>query len=252
MTKKEKNIIMSNFKNYLPYLEILAGFLGSILILFLIFDNWLFPALIKNKEVVEVPYIVGKKLEDAIMVLQNKNLEYVVVAKQSSEKYPADYIIKQIPNAGTKVKESRQILLTISKGTETTTVPYLVGKELGYAKNQLQQNELQSGNIYFEPNDSIPNNVIIRQNPSSGREVALGSTVDLVVSSGGSNIVLVPDLLGKTYNEAESIILELGLRIGEVYYLKNETYLPNTIFKQTPNPKDSTKKGFQVNLFIAK
>lgn len=243
---------MSDFKKYLPYLEILAGFLGSILILFLIFDNWLFPALIRNKEVVEVPYIVGKKLEDAIILLQNKNLEYVVVAKQSSDKYPADYIIKQIPNAGTKVKESRQILLTISKGTETTTVPYLIGKELGYAKNQLQQADLQTGNIYFEHNDSIPNNVIIRQNPSSGKDVAIGSIVDLVVSSGGSNVVLIPDLLGKTYNEAEAILIELGLRIGEVNYLKNETFLPNTIFKQTPNPKDTTKKGMPVNLFIAK
>lgn len=252
MTKKEKNIIMSNFKKYLPYLEILAGFLGSILIIFLILDNWLFPALIRNKEVVEVPYIIGKKLEDAIMVLQSKNLEYVVVAKQSSDKYPADYIIKQIPNAGTKVKESRQILLTISKGTELTTVPYLVGKELGYAKNQLQQSELQTGNIYFEQNDSIPNNVIIRQNPTAGKEVALGTSVELVVSSGGSNLVLIPDLIGKTYNEAESIILELGLRVGEVNYVKNETFLPNTIFKQTPNPKDSSQKGFPVNLFIAK
>lgn len=243
---------MSNFKKYLPYLEILAGFLGSILILFLIFDNWLFPALIRNKEVVEVPYIVGKKLEDAITLLQNKNLEYVVVAKQSSDKYPADYIIKQVPNAGTKVKESRQILLTISKGTETTTVPYLIGKELGYAKNKLQQADLQTGNIYFEQNDSIPNNVIIRQNPSSGRDVAVGSMVDLVVSSGGSNVVLIPDLLGKTYNEAEAILIDLDLRIGEVHYLKNETFLPNTIFKQTPNPKDTSKKGRSVNLFIAK
>lgn len=243
---------MSNLKTYLPYLEVLAGFLGSILILFVLFDNWIFPAIIKNKEVVEVPNLVGKKLEDAITILQSKNLDYAVVAKQSSEKYPKDFIIKQIPNAGTQVKESRQILLTLSKGTETITVPYLVGKELGYAKNQLQQSELQVGNIYFEQNDSIPNNVIIRQNPSSGKDVAIGSSVDIVVSSGGSNIVVVPDLLGLTKPEAEAIIEQLGLKIGEVYYLKNETYLPNTIFKQTPNPKDSARKNTPVNLFIVK
>jgi len=252
LTKKDRKIIMSDLKKYLPYIEVLAGFLGSLLILFLIFDNWIFPALIKNKEIVEVPYLVGKKLEDAIMVLQSKNLDYIIVGKQSSDKYPADFVIKQIPQAGTKVKESRQILLTISKGTETTTVPYVIGKELGFAKNLLQRSDLQVGNIYFEQNDSIPSNVVISQNPSSGREVAIGSLVDLVVSSGGSRTVIVPDLMGKTYSEAEAILEELGLRIGEVNYIKNETYLPNTVFKQYPIPKDTAYKGQAVNLFIAK
>lgn len=252
MTKKDTKIIMSELKKYLPYIQVLSGFLGSILILFLLFDNLIFPALIKSKEIVEVPYLVGKKLEDAILVLQSKNLEYVVVGKQSSDKYPADFVIKQIPPAGTKVKESRQILLTISKGTETTIVPYVVGKELGFAKNLLQRSDLQTGNIYFEQNDSIPNNVIISQNPSSGREVAVGSIVDLVVSSGGSRIVIVPDLMGKTYTEAEMILEELGLKIGEVNYIKNETYLPNTVFKQFPNPKDTLLKGQAVHLFIAR
>ena len=252
MTKKDRKIIMSDLKKFLPYLEVLAGFLGAILLLFVIFDNWIFPALIRNKEIVEVPYLVGKKLDDAILVLQSKKLEYVVVGKQNSDKYPADYIIKQIPPAGTKVKESRQILLTISKGTETTFVPYLIGKELGFARNLLQRSDLLVGNIYFEQNDSVPNNVVISQNPSSGKEVAVGSSVDLVVSSGGNNIVIVPDLMGKTYTEAEAILEELGLRLGEVNYIKNETYLPNTVFKQYPNPKDTLHKGKSVHLFIAK
>lgn len=243
---------MSNFKNYLPYIEVLAGFLGSILLLFVIFDNWLLPALIRDKEIVEVPNLVGTKLQDAISILRNKNLDYTIVGKQNSDKYPADYIIKQIPNPGTKVKESRQILLTISKGAEVTYVPYLIGKEISYAKNRLAQSDLQLGNIYFEPNDSVPNNIVIRQNPHSGAEVAVGSFVDLTVSTGGSRIILAPDLIGKTYGEAQAILEELDLNLGEVYFVKNETFLPNTVFKQYPNARDTVAKGASINLYIAK
>ncbi|HRT68349.1 MAG TPA: PASTA domain-containing protein, partial [Bacteroidota bacterium] len=106
------------FKKLLPYLEVLAAFLGAVLIIFLIFDNWILPSIVKDRKIVKVPNVVGMPSNTAINLLNENGLDYTIVSQQYNETYPKDYVIKQIPAPGTKVKESRQVLLTLSKGKE--------------------------------------------------------------------------------------------------------------------------------------
>ena len=243
---------MSKFKAVLPYIQILAGFLGSLLLLFLIFDNWVLPAVINDKKVVKVPRLIGLSYESAIAKLEENNLSYSVVAKQFNVKFPENYVIKQIPSEGSEVKETRQILLTLSKGSEKTQVPYLVGKEQSYAINQLLDSDLEKGSILYEENDSIPAGVVIRQNPSGGRMINYGESVDLVISSGGIKLVEIPDLAGKSLAEAEVTLAQYNLKIGQILYIKNETFLPNTVFRQQPTAGDSVSEGSLINVFITK
>jgi serine/threonine-protein kinase len=239
-------------KQALPYIEVLAGFLGTILILFIVFDNWILPSMVKDRKVVEVPKLISMKFDDATELLRSVGLDYTVVSQQYNENYPKNYVIKQNPSPGTKVKESRQILLTISKGIESVSVPYLINKQETNAKNELINAELNIGNIVYEMNDSIPKGVVIRQNPSAGAKVGYNANVDLVISSGGEDAILVPDLHGKSFNEAQIILGEVGLRLGEVSYQKNETFIPNTIIKQIPAKGDTVHAGTLINIYISK
>ncbi len=243
---------MSKFKTILPYIQILAGFLGSLLLLFIIFDSFILPAVINEKQVVKVPKLIGLTYESAIAKLEENNLSYSVVAKQFNAKYPENYVIQQIPSEGSEVKETRQILLTLSKGTGKTQVPYLIGKEQSYAINTLQDSELEKGTILYEVNDSIPSGVVIRQNPGGGQMINYGESVDLVISSGGIKLIEIPDLTGKSITEAEITLAHYNLKIGQVTYIKNETFLPNTVYKQHPDTGDSVATGTLINIFITK
>lgn len=239
-------------KKYLPYIQVLASFIAAIIILFIIFDNWILPSIVRDRKIINVPNIVGMKYDDAVQTLVSMNLDYKIVAKQNNDKYPKDYVIKQTPPAGTQVKESRQILLTISIGQVSITVPYVINKQETYAKNDIQNSELVIGNVNYVNNDSIPKGVVISQNPPPGRNVPYNTSVDLTISLGPENILLMPDLVGKTYSEAQSNLNVLGLTIGEVSYLKNETFLPNTVIKQIPHSGDTVKKNTPVNLILSK
>jgi serine/threonine-protein kinase len=241
-----------NYKKYLPYIQVLAGFLGTLLLLFIIFDNWILPSLVRDRKIVNVPNLVGMKIDDATKLLISKDLDYKVVAEQYNENYPKDIVIRQNPNAGIQVKESRQILLTISKGKESSAVPYLINKQEGYAKNDIQNAQLSIGNITYQNNDSIPKGIVISQNPSPGKAVPYYSNVDLVISLGAEDILLMPNLVGKNYSEAQSTLNVLGLQIGEVNYMKNETFLPNTILKQNPRSGDTVRKNTIVTLILSK
>lgn len=239
-------------KKTLPYIEVFAGFMGTILILFIIFDNWILPSMVKDRKVVEVPKIVGLKFDDAVEKLRSFGLEFSVVSQQFNENYPKDFIIKQNPSPGTKVKESRQILLTLSKGIEAVSVPYLINKQETTARNEILNAELNIGNILYELNDSIPKGIVMKQHPSAGSKVAYNTGIDLIISSGGIDALLVPDLSGKSFNEAQILLQEVGLRLGEVTYQKNETYIPNTIIRQVPAKGDTAHRGALINIYISK
>ncbi|HOV92184.1 MAG TPA: PASTA domain-containing protein [Candidatus Kapabacteria bacterium] len=239
------------FKKLLPYLEVLAAFLGAVLIIFLIFDNWILPSVVKDRKIVKVPNVVGMPSSTAINLLNENGLEYAIVSQQNNETYPKDYVIKQVPAPGTEVKESRQVLLTLSKGKENTSAPNVIGQYESYARSMISNAELNVGNISYQKNDSIPKGIVISQNPPPNSTVSLNGYIDLVISEGAEEKVIIPDLTGKSLNDAENILSDIGLKVGDVSYIRSETFLPNTIVRQSPLPGENVVKGAAVNLVIS-
>jgi serine/threonine-protein kinase len=62
-------------------------------------------------------------------------------------------------------------------------MPLLIGKDLGEAKKELENNKLNLGSVDFKSSDA-KKNTVIDQNPKPGAEVEEGSSVNLIVSSG--------------------------------------------------------------------
>lgn len=240
------------FKKILPYLEVFAAFVGVVLIIFLIFDNWVLPSVVKDREIVKVPNLVGMPSSNAIELLSENGLEYAIVSQQYSETYPKDYVIKQVPAPGTQVKESRQVLLTLSKGRENTNAPNVIGQYESYARSMISNADLNIGNITYQKNDSIPKGVVISQSPSPNSIVSIGGYIDLIISEGPEERVIVPDLTGKSLSEAENLLLEINLLLGEISYTRSETFLPNTIVRQSPQAGENVVKGTAINIVISR
>jgi len=75
---------------------------------------------------------------------------------------------------------------TITWGTHptTSTVPNIVGMTQEEGENAIEEAILVSGEITEEYNETVAIGIIISQNPVAGTEVALGSSVNFVVSLG--------------------------------------------------------------------
>jgi|GEM_PF-1830492 len=132
------------------------------------------------KEIVEVPELIGKKLDMAQYLIRSANLKTGNIVKQVSDK-KVDIVLNQDPKAGTKVVEGEQVDLIIST-TEALKVPDVTGKHVNMARTILESKELRIGRI-IKRTSTLVTGIIIAQNPEAGTDAEPGMSVDLVLAS---------------------------------------------------------------------
>lgn len=243
---------MKSFKGIYPYLIVLSVFILTLIIAVVIVNSFILPTIIGQKASIKLPNMIGKKIEDAKVILNQNSLKIEKITEQYSENYPAGIVINQIPKPFQYVKEGRAISLIVSKGAETLTVPYLVGKPLRTARIDLMNLGLNIGDIVYEYSETYGIDTIISQKISSGKEVPFGSNVDVVVSKGTELMVVVPQLSLLPLEEAQNILVESKLQVGNITYIKNETFQPNTVINQTPAAGLLLKENSFIDLTVTK
>jgi serine/threonine-protein kinase len=239
-------------KKLWPYIAASIGFIITVIIIVVILDSIVFPALIHDKEKVKVPDLVGKSITEAERIIFDNGLTIGKLSEQFNEKIPQGIIISQIPNPGAEVKEGRAIHLSVSKGKEMVRVPYVIGQNLRSARLTLRNAGLEVGEITYDFNEIYGRDTVAKQSVSSGRNVPYGTTVDLTVSKGSENQVLVPKIVGKTLDEAKIILEESGLVLGTVSSQFHETYLSNTVIEQFPAAGSLVKIGDTIDIIVSK
>lgn len=217
----------------------------------IIMDQIVLPWFTSTKNVTTIPNVVGKDVNEARLILEQAGLAVQEPKEQFSAKVPKGIVLSQLPSAGADVKEGRNVYLTISKGYETVRMPSLTNTGLRDARVQLMRVGLNVGDVAYENNDSIPANRILFQNVPAGKEVPYGSTVDVVISQGPGGL-RVPDVVGFTFEEAQSRIIGLGLRVGEVRYESSGAFDANTVLGTYPPADSVVNKGAYIVVRVVK
>ncbi len=112
--------------------------------------------------------------------------------------------LSKVPSYG----ERGPVTLTVSLGP----VPDVVGKSVDEATSTLDGVGLTVGDRTEQYSDDVPRGQVISAEPQDDPAVQ-GTAVDLVVSRGPTPITL-PDVSGKTINEATSTLENLGLKVS--------------------------------------
>ena len=158
---------------------------------------------------VEIPNVYGMDLADAIEALDAQGLtNYEVVGHVFHDTIPENHVTTQRPAADRVVKQNRVIELTLSKGPDLVEVPPLEGLDRREAEATLQGLGLQPS-VELEYSESHAFGVVIRQEPLTGK-IARSQMVRLVVSQ-GAHPIQMENLVGRTYQQASTIIQELML-----------------------------------------
>jgi outer membrane protein assembly factor BamD (BamD/ComL family) len=132
----------------------------------------------------------------------------------------------------------------------TAKVPDLSGQELSQANSALTSKGLRLGAQREAPSDTIPEGQIIEQNLEVGTEVQIGSWVSVTVSSGPSTVV-VPDLVGNSRGEAESILRAAGLELGKIIKVSSDDLPEGDIVQQHPATGSKAERGTSVRVTVA-
>lgn len=131
-------------------------------------------------------------------------------------------------------------------------LPNLVGQTEDSAKSQLSSLNLQM--VPDRQNsDEQPEGKIIRQDPGAYEMVKEGRTINVTVSL-GPTLYDVPDVKGKTLDEAISAIRSSQMAEGETTKEYDETVPEGTVIEQNPDPEQNPKmpKGTKIDIIVSK
>ncbi|MET0697409.1 MAG: Stk1 family PASTA domain-containing Ser/Thr kinase [Acidimicrobiia bacterium] len=128
-------------------------------------------------------------------------------------------------------------------------VPNVTGISQAEALQRLQQDGFLV-TTFFESSDTVPAGDVIRTDPTFGTMVEEGSTVEVYVSSGPEEIE-VPPVVGQTRAEAERLITEAGLSIGEVTERADATFAEGIVIEQDPPQGARVGLDAPVNLVVS-
>jgi len=214
-------------------------------------DKFILPWYVDSPETI-VPDVVGMKDKDAIELLQNSGFEPLVIDTTYGESYPEGIIFLQKPTDRKIVKVGRKIYLFVSGGELVVSVPQLIGKTMLDAKFALERMGLKLGRVTQLPSDK-PKDMIFDQQFAEGTNLSKGQTVNISVSAGRSGgSIVVPNLIGKSLEQAESILAGKSLVIGKINFQTSQTLLPNTVLDQYPSSGNKLNPGEKVDLFVTK
>ncbi|MDE0472632.1 MAG: PASTA domain-containing protein, partial [Ekhidna sp.] len=177
-------------------------------------------------ETITVPDVQGLTYDQLDEFLGRRSLQFEVSADSG---YSPDYaplaVLRQVPAPNTKVKENRRIYVTLNaEKPPLVKFPDLIDKSLKAAQMVLKSYDLVLGNLSYVP-DPIAFGTVHEARINGrlileGERVEKGSTVELTVGDGyGSTIFRSPALIGLDLEEAITVIIGSGLKIGNIEYV---------------------------------
>jgi serine/threonine-protein kinase len=233
--------------------RVFLGTAGAVVGLFVLLNYIVLPLYVNQGGTHAVPAVIGMRIEEARAILEQTGLRAVEAETRPDPKFPPGTIVQQNPQPQSVVKSGRRVYLTISGGEVQVHVPSLRGRSLRDARFALERFGLKLGGVGYDTSDTFPENTIIEQSLPSETKVARGTSVSILVSRGRRlDAIPVPDVIGRTLAEAERILTEAGLTLGQVTYQASFDLIPNTVVEQYPRVGEAVAVGSAVALFVVK
>jgi eukaryotic-like serine/threonine-protein kinase len=236
----------------------IAIIICGLVVLFLGFFFVYLPWITNHGEAISVPDLKGKTIDEIEEILDDRGLRYEVADSVFKLGVPPLTVVSQYPAYGAKVKGGRKIYITvITETAPMVKLPQLTDMSLKSAEMQLVSAGLMKGSLKYinDPREGVV--IGIEQagkKIEAGTLIAKGTKIDLVLGDGlGDTEISIPDVVGKTLDEAELIIKGSDLNIGLKQYEPDNTDFPaGTVVRQNPSNEDGKiRPGQMIDLWIA-
>jgi beta-lactam-binding protein with PASTA domain len=189
----------------------------------------------RRADVIVVPDWTGVSRENALAEAARLSLVLEVGEQRHDPAVAPDRIVQQEPAPGTQVRHGRTIRVVVSLGGETLTVPAVVGQPARQAELELRRTGLTPGWDARVSDARTPAGQVLDQAPGGGTLSVSGDRVHRLVSEGArAPQWVMPDLTGKTLQDAQEWITLCGFRSGAVRRVPAEGRSPGTIVGQMP------------------
>ncbi len=160
----------------------------------------------------------------------------------------AGHVISTTPAGGSRVPLGAKVALLVSDGpAPVVSVPDVVGDDQATAVAAIEVLGLVV-NVTTSPSVTVPADHVISQDPAAGTLVTSGTAVVLVVSSGATEPVSVPAMVGLSRAEAETVLAAAGLVVGSVIQTYSPNIPPGEVISTDPVAGTLIAAGSPVNM----
>lgn len=190
--------------------------------------------------------------------LRNKGLKYDYMY-ESSKTVASGHVISTLPEAGESVTVGTTITLVLSSGddlsqSDVVKMPLLIGLTTAEAYSQMVSGGLRFGSASYVYSEEYAEGVVVEQYPIEGTSVPKDITkVSLTISKGPQpkTTATVPEIDGRTFAEAEALLKNEGLTVGQYTYSYSEIIDAGVIFGQSPAAGRTVNIGSAVSFVIS-
>ena len=201
-------------------------------------------------QMVTVPNVEGLTQDAATTAITAAKLMMGAVTQQANNTVATGNVISQDPASGSSAAQGSPVKLVISSGPQMVTVPNVEGLTQDATTTAITGAKLTVGTVTQRTSNTVAAGKVISQDPTSGSSVALGSPMNLVISS-GPQMVTVPNVEGLTQDAATTAITVAKLMIGAVTQQANNTVATGNVISQDPASGSSAAQGSPVKLVIS-
>jgi len=196
---------------------------------------------------VPAPATTGLSAEAAQQVLADAGLGSTV-SERFDEGVPAGTVIGSSPDAGQDVGPGDVVQLFVSRGSEFSSVPDLVGDDLDAARAEVEGLglALQEGQAVYD--EQVAEGSVVSQDPGAGRELRRGEQV-VVVASLGREPIEVPEVVGRPRGDAVAAVSGAGLD-AVVTEEHSDDVAEGQVIRQSP-ADGSLFAGDEVDLVVS-
>ena len=212
----------------------------------------------RHGKTVLAPDFTNLTVAQAQVLAQENNVAVKVVDSVFVRRLSGGVVYRQLPTAGSKVKQGRSIVLTINSVVPRKVVmPNLYGYSVTEARSELQNRGLNMG--YLEYVKDIATNTVLAQSVDgvevkAGELVVSGSSVDLTVAvASEDNRTEVPRIIGMKYVNAIDALHDRFLNVGTVRFDPDiRTYADsvNAVVYKQDAPGSSKALGSRVGMSL--
>ncbi len=194
---------------------------------------------------VAVPDVRTMSTEQAVEELASRGLGYLVVDSLYDEDAVPGSVVEQSPAPESKVKEGRQVYLTIYRIQPPMERISIEEGEFAQVAIIKLKNKGIRYDVRYVPNNNMVGSVVSVTHRGkklrAGDEIRRGEMVVLTVGEATDQSVVVPQLMGKSYAEAMAVLDSLNL-MGQAFFEPNATSAQDsTLFRvcrQDPEFRD--------------
>ena len=195
----------------------------------------------------KVPDVVGKTQDEATKAITDAGLTVGSITQEYSGTVESGKVVSTDPKAGTSINHSSAVAIAVSRGRQTATVPDVTGMTVDQAKTTLEAAGLKLGTQTQAFSDTVASGQIISTSPAAGAGGAYHGDAVAVTVSKGPETVSVPDVSGKSEEEAKKALEDLGLKV-EVNKRLGGPF--GTVRSTDPAAGTSVKAGSTVKINI--